>query len=92
MAKLAALSEQTGAQILTAQADVSDEAQVKQLLDRFAGADRDTAAEWPALKGLIHAAGVLDDGVLQAQTPERLAQVFAAKALGALHLDRLTGP
>ncbi|MFJ2249632.1 SDR family NAD(P)-dependent oxidoreductase [Streptomyces sp. NPDC087862] len=40
--------------------------------------------------GIFHLAAVLDDGVLTAQTPERLAHVWAPKAQGALHLHELT--
>ncbi|MDR6593153.1 acyl transferase domain-containing protein/D-arabinose 1-dehydrogenase-like Zn-dependent alcohol dehydrogenase/acyl carrier protein [Saccharothrix longispora] len=46
-------------------------------------------AEHP-LTAVVHAAGVLDDGVLSALTPERLATVLRAKADAALVLDRLT--
>jgi acyl transferase domain-containing protein/acyl carrier protein len=44
----------------------------------------------PPLRGVIHAAGVLDDGILAAQTPARIATVLSAKLDGALLLDRLT--
>ncbi|MDI9407562.1 MAG: MDR/SDR family oxidoreductase, partial [Chitinophagaceae bacterium] len=37
------------------------------------------------LRGVFHAAGVLDDGLLPSQTPERLAAVLAPK-LGGWHL------
>ena len=40
----------------------------------------------PPLRGVIHAAGVLDDGVLSAQTRERFATVMAPKVLGTWHL------
>ena len=43
---------------------------------------------WPPLAGVIHAAGVLDDGVVTAQTAERLACVLEPKARGAWHLHR----
>jgi len=42
------------------------------------------------LRAVFHAAGVLDDGVFAALTPERFCHVFQAKALGAQHLDELT--
>ncbi|AXX30575.1 SDR family NAD(P)-dependent oxidoreductase [Actinosynnema pretiosum subsp. pretiosum] len=40
--------------------------------------------------GVVHTAGVLDDGVLSALTPARLDAVLAPKALVAAHLDELT--
>jgi epothilone polyketide synthase D len=42
------------------------------------------------LRGVIHAAGVLDDGLLAEQTPERFERVMAPKVVGASHLDALT--
>ncbi|MFF1614048.1 SDR family NAD(P)-dependent oxidoreductase [Amycolatopsis sp. NPDC058278] len=56
-------------------------------------ADRDAAAaalSGLSLSGVVHAAGVLDDGVLESLTPERIATVFRAKVGGALVLDELT--
>ncbi|WP_327130126.1 SDR family NAD(P)-dependent oxidoreductase [Streptomyces sp. NBC_01343] len=46
-------------------------------------------AEHP-LTAVVHAAGIVDDGVLDDLTPERLTAVHRAKALTALHLDELT--
>src|SRR5207344_2437208 len=42
------------------------------------------------LGAVIHAAGVLDDGVIEALDPERLQRVFAPKAAAAWHLHELT--
>ncbi|MER7841077.1 type I polyketide synthase, partial [Streptomyces sp. NPDC096040] len=42
------------------------------------------------LTAVVHAAGVLDDGMLAAQTPERVDRVLRPKVDAALHLDELT--
>ncbi|WP_143079274.1 KR domain-containing protein, partial [Streptomyces monashensis] len=60
--------------------DVGDRAQVAALLS---GAER----PWT---GVFHLAAVLDDGVVEAQSPERLAGVWGPKADGARHLDELS--
>jgi polyketide synthase 12/myxalamid-type polyketide synthase MxaB len=42
------------------------------------------------LRGVFHAAGVLDDGVLEQQSWRRFERVLAPKVTGAWHLHRLT--
>jgi acyl carrier protein len=44
----------------------------------------------PPLRGVIHSAGALDDGVLLQQSWNRFATVFAPKVTGSLLLHRLT--
>ncbi|KAA1013819.1 SDR family NAD(P)-dependent oxidoreductase [Pseudonocardia sp. EV170527-09] len=43
------------------------------------------------LTGVVHASGVLDDGVLDRLTPDRFTEVFHAKVAPALLLDELAG-
>ncbi|MER7469001.1 SDR family NAD(P)-dependent oxidoreductase, partial [Streptomyces sp. NPDC097981] len=59
-------------------------------------ADRDAlrsllAAEADGLTAVVHTAGILDDGVLDALTPDRFDSVLRAKATSALNLHELTG-
>ncbi|WP_455432128.1 SDR family NAD(P)-dependent oxidoreductase [Streptomyces lusitanus] len=56
-------------------------------------AERDEVAALLAahrVDGIVHAAGVLDDDLIDSMTPERLERTLRAKALGAVHLDALT--
>ncbi|MFD7306510.1 beta-ketoacyl synthase N-terminal-like domain-containing protein, partial [Streptomyces pharetrae] len=48
------------------------------------------AASVPALTGVVHTAGVLDDGVIETLSVEALAGVLRSKVEGARHLDELT--
>ncbi|HSK04610.1 MAG TPA: MDR/SDR family oxidoreductase, partial [Kofleriaceae bacterium] len=71
-----------GASACVETCDVADRAAVARLLSSV-------PREHP-VTAVIHAAGVIEDGLLAAQTPERLARVLAAKLDGARHLDELT--
>ncbi|MGY6650653.1 SDR family NAD(P)-dependent oxidoreductase [Amycolatopsis sp. TRM77291] len=44
----------------------------------------------PDLTGIVHAAGVLDDGLVESLSPERLAEVLRPKVDGLLNLHELT--
>ncbi|MEU6307522.1 type I polyketide synthase [Streptomyces chartreusis] len=60
--------------------DVSDRAAVDALV----------ASCLPAPTAVFHLAGVVDDGVVDGMTPDRLANVLAPKAEGAWHLHEAT--
>ncbi|MFG1889479.1 type I polyketide synthase [Micromonospora sp. NPDC049051] len=71
-----------GTRVTVAACDVADRAALAKLLD-------EVPAEVP-LTSVVHAAGVLEDGVLDGLTADRLATVLRPKVLGALHLHELT--
>ncbi len=74
--------ERLGAKVVVQKCDVSDREQVQILLDQV-------PSTFP-LGAVVHAAGVLDDGVISSLSPERLERVWAAKADSAWHLHELT--
>jgi acyl transferase domain-containing protein/acyl carrier protein len=57
--------------------------------DQLAAAIESIPTERP-LRAVVHAAGVLGDGVIDSLTDERLERVLAPKVDGALHLHELT--
>ncbi|MEV6771998.1 type I polyketide synthase [Nocardia sp. NPDC051030] len=67
-----------GARVRIAACDVSDRDALAQLVS---GVD---------ISGIVHAAGVLDDGVVESLTPRRFDRVFAPKVDAAWHLHELT--
>ena len=71
-----------GAQVTTASCDVSDPAALAVLLAQVPDAH--------PLAAVVHAAGVLDDGLVGDLTPERLDAVLRPKADAARHLHELT--
>jgi acyl carrier protein len=72
-----------GVQVLVLRTDVTKRHELSAALDQVRQA-------LPALGGVVHAAGVLDDGLLLHLTPERLQRVLAPKLDGAWHLHTLT--
>ena len=86
-AALAAELAELGTRVSVTGCDLADRVAVAGLLDRIRSA-RDTGE--PPLTGVFHAAGVLDDGVLDRLDAERLAGVLGVKAAGARWLHELT--
>ncbi|MFE9222916.1 type I polyketide synthase, partial [Streptomyces lavendulae] len=71
-----------GAEVRAVRCDVADRTALAGLLAAVP-ADR-------PLTGVVHAAGVTDDGIVSALTPERVDHVFRPKADAALNLHELT--
>ncbi|WP_374209231.1 type I polyketide synthase [Kitasatospora sp. A2-31] len=71
-----------GAQVTVAACDAADR-------DALAAVLAAVPAEQP-LAGVVHTAGVLDDGVITALTPDRVAAVLRPKVDAAWHLHELT--
>ncbi|WP_373305652.1 type I polyketide synthase, partial [Streptomyces inusitatus] len=70
-----------GVEVEVVACDAADRDALRVLLGTVAG----------SLTAVVHTAGVLDDGVLDALTPDRFESVLRAKAVSALHLHELTG-
>ena len=77
------LKEETGAQLVVAQGDVSQRADVLKLLEEI-------GQNMPPLKGILHAAGIVADGVLLQQDWDLFVQVMTPKIMGAWNLHQLT--
>ncbi|MFD2472101.1 SDR family NAD(P)-dependent oxidoreductase [Amycolatopsis silviterrae] len=80
--ELVADLEAAGALVTAAACDVSDR-------DALARVLAGIPAEFP-LRGVVHAAGVVADGVIGSLTPQRMDTVLAPKADAAWHLHELT--
>lgn len=73
----------SGCHVLVASTDVGDEGDVRGLLAGI-------ASSMPALRGVIHAAGVLENGLIVQLDEARFRSVTHAKISGAWHLHKLT--
>ena len=80
--ELQAELEGLGARVDVVACDVSDRAALAAVIESV-------GPEFP-LTGVVHAAGVLDDGVIESLTPERVDRVIAPKLDAAWHLHELT--
>ncbi len=75
--------EARGARVLVCRSDVTQS-------ESLAACLAQASASLPPLRGIIHAAGVLDDGVLAHQNWERFRKVMAPKVTGTWNLHHLT--
>lgn len=80
---LVARLEAAGARVMVERADITDRDDLAALLDRI---PRTLAP----LGGILHAAAVLDDGVIDRQDSTRFAAVLAPKVAGAWNLHAMT--
>ena len=72
--------EADGVQVKVMTTDVSNASDVQALIE--------TSDAFAPLKGIIHLAGVVDDGIISQQTPERFAKTFAPKVQGSWFLHQ----
>ncbi|MCP4415138.1 MAG: SDR family NAD(P)-dependent oxidoreductase [Chloroflexi bacterium] len=72
--------ETAGAEVLVLAADVADEVGMQTAVST-------AEAQFGSIHGVIHAAGVLDDGLIQMKTAESAESVLRAKVDGTLVLD-----
>ncbi|MFF4567450.1 type I polyketide synthase [Streptomyces sp. NPDC001435] len=77
-AELKAELEELGAQVTVAACDAADRDALAELFGRH------------TVNAVVHTAGVLDDGLVESLTPERLNHVLRPKVDAALHLHELT--
>jgi myxalamid-type polyketide synthase MxaE and MxaD len=75
--------ESLGASVHLAPVDVANEAQLHGFLDEF------HAEGWPPIRGVVHAAGVLQDGLLVQLDAPALGAVMRPKVMGAWLLHHL---
>ncbi len=71
--------EAAGATVLVGSADVANVEQIRPLLNK-------AREKFGVLNGVFHAAGVIDDGLLQTKSPDEAERVFTPKVHGTLLL------
>jgi NADPH:quinone reductase-like Zn-dependent oxidoreductase/acyl carrier protein len=72
-----------GARVEVERVDVAEGRALAEVVER-------THGELPTLRGVLHCAGVLDDGILEQQDPARFRKVLTPKVQGAWNLHILT--
>jgi myxalamid-type polyketide synthase MxaB len=77
-----------GVQTTIAHLDITDQPTLQTLLTPYLPSLPHPSTH--PLLGIFHAAGILNDGILQRQTPDRFQSVLSPKVRGALNLHFLT--
>jgi len=72
-----------GADALYVPSDITNRADVQQLMDRI-------RSRFGRIDGIIHAAGILRDSYILKKQPEEITSVLAPKVYGTIHLDEAT--
>lgn len=72
-----------GVKVLARACDITSRSALQKLFDEM-------ASTTPPLRGIVHAAVVIDDALIRNTTPEQIERVLAPKVLGADYLDELT--
>ena len=72
-----------GTEVIVAQGDVAEADQVAAVLESI-------GESMPPLRGVVHAAGIADDAILQCLDEQKLRKVMAPKVQGAWNLHALT--
>src|SRR5712664_1544847 len=75
--------ENMGVTVVALAADVASETDMARVFV-------DVARSLPPMRGIVHTAGVLDDGLLRQQSQERFKLVMAPKVAGAWNLHHLS--
>lgn len=75
--------EQQGVKVHAAACDITDK---KALAELFA----DIGTSLPPLKGIVHGATVINDGLIRSMDADQIRSVLAPKAMGAQHLHEMT--
>lgn len=77
------LLQDKGVQVHAASCDITDRQAMSALL-------AETSKTMPPLKGIVHAATVIDDGLIRHASAEQIRNVLGPKMLGAMNLHELT--
>ena len=75
--------QKTGAKVSVLCGDISQKEDVARIIEEI-------KVSFPPLRGIIHAAGVLDDGLLSNMSWEQFTKVMTPKVQGTWHLHTLT--